>query len=507
MASAAAEVSLEPKEPDAPERIGLTAGRSGLQHWAGYLTEEFLPELRGIRGYRIYDEMRRNEPTVAASLTAMTMVIGSVDWEAVPGEAGKRSDLPEDLAAADFINKAKGRINRPFDSIMADVLTMLPFGWALFEVTYKLEDGKVWWAGIDFRGQDTLYIWEFDEHSRWTAFIQRPAPSYKEIRLPRIKCLLFRTSMEKDNPEGLSLLRAAYKPYFYKRTIEEVEAMGAERDLLGLPVMSVPFGATTEERDAAQSIVENIKNDDQAGVVLTAVGPNPEDKFDLKLLTGQGSSGRVGYTDKLISRYSNELAMVFLAQFLRLGAAGQGGYNLSSDQRDLFQIALRGWLGRIADVWNTEAIPALLRMNGMRGKCFLQHGRVSQLNLQVIANFLTSGVQNKWLTSDETLERFLRQEAELPPPDPKPAAGAAPPAPAPPGPQGVASGPEKPPGDNSGTNANPGDNQRGGMFTPATAGGKVAAGPKAASWTDDPFDSEIWDDYAERTLFAMSEEL
>ena len=56
---------------------GPQVGEAGLKHWAGYISEEFLAELRGQRGMRVYDEMRRNEPAVAAMLGAITAVIAS----------------------------------------------------------------------------------------------------------------------------------------------------------------------------------------------------------------------------------------------------------------------------------------------------------------------------------------------------------------------------------------------------------------------------------------------
>lgn len=488
-----------------PVRRAPAVGRTGLKHWAGYVSEEFLTDLRGERGYKIFDEMRRNEPIVVSMLTAVNMVFAGISWSVQPVNESSGADK----AAAEFIDRNRERMRRPFDDVMNDVYTMFPFGWALLEIIYKYQDGKIWWDDLALRGQDSLYQWGIDDNGRITSFTQMPAPTYQQITIPAEKFLLFRTTAEKNNPEGLSLLRGAYKPYYYKKVIEEVEAMGAERDLLGIPVMRVPYGATPEEAAEALKIVENIKNDDQAGVIETAVGPNPEDRFEFRLVNGQGSAGRVSFTDRLIQRYSTEMAMVMLAHFLRLGTAGSsGGYNLSSDQRDMFQVALRGLLKRIKDVWNHDAIPRLLAMNGMTGKCRLEHGRISQLNLQSIANFITSGVQNKWLTPTRELEQFLRREAELPELDEATEAAADAPPPVPPALPGAepatrsgqdAAKAEK---DNSGITTNPGANQRGAGMTPAAAGAKVGL-PKAAA-EDDPYDADIWEEYTIKTISAFA---
>jgi hypothetical protein len=54
----------------------------------------------------------------------------------------------------------------------------------------------------------------------------------------------------KGNPEGQSMLRTAYRPWFFKKRLEEFEAIGVERDLAGLPVAKVP--SRLHERPAGQ---------------------------------------------------------------------------------------------------------------------------------------------------------------------------------------------------------------------------------------------------------------
>ena len=60
--------------------------------------------------------------------------------------------------------------------------------------------------------------------------------------IPMSKALLFRTKSRKNNPEGRSILRNAYRSWYFKRRIQEIEGIGIERDLAGLPVMHGPEG-------------------------------------------------------------------------------------------------------------------------------------------------------------------------------------------------------------------------------------------------------------------------
>ena len=63
--------------------------------------------------------------------------------------------------------------------------------------------------------------------------MQLAPPSYKQVVIPMEKCLLFRTQTHKNNPEGRSILRNAYRSWYFKKRIEEIEGVGIERDLAG----------------------------------------------------------------------------------------------------------------------------------------------------------------------------------------------------------------------------------------------------------------------------------
>lgn len=55
-------------------------GRSSLNRWGGHVNEEFLPELTGIRGVRVYQEMSDNDSTIGAILFAIKMLCRQVSW-------------------------------------------------------------------------------------------------------------------------------------------------------------------------------------------------------------------------------------------------------------------------------------------------------------------------------------------------------------------------------------------------------------------------------------------
>ena len=53
---------------------------------------------------------------------------------------------------------------------------------------------------------------------------QQPPPDYGLLTIPISKAMLFRTESAKDNPEGRSILRNAYRSWYFKRRIQEIEA-------------------------------------------------------------------------------------------------------------------------------------------------------------------------------------------------------------------------------------------------------------------------------------------
>lgn len=104
----------------------------------------------------------------------------------------------------------------------------------------KYSDGLIGWAKLPIRSQETLYQWEYDEADNLVGMTQMPPPDFGLLTIPMSKALLFRTKVRKDNPEGRSILRNAYRSWHFKRRIQEIEGIGIERDLAGLPVIYTP---------------------------------------------------------------------------------------------------------------------------------------------------------------------------------------------------------------------------------------------------------------------------
>jgi phage gp29-like protein len=377
-------------------------GYTGLDEWSGQIREDFLREMQGKAAYKRYNEMRLNSPIIAAMLTSIEQAVRSVDWNWI-SESGEEDPRIEFLDAC-FQNMTTG-----FDDHIIEALTMLPFGFSLFEIVYERVGSQMLWRKFAFRGQDTVYKWGIDDRGGMTGFWQQVQQRGRDmVFIPIEKMIVYRTRVEKNNPEGRSILRSAWIPYYYSKNIAMFEAIGVERDLAGMPVITMPpeastgSGSSTDE-SIAKKLVRNVRNDEQAGVVM-------KDGWKFELLSTGGQ--RSFDTDTIIKRYESRMLMSGLAQFLMLGQDKVGSLALSSDQTDFFNMAVNSTCDIISDTLTKYAVPRLMKLNGYDSEGIsLQHSPAGDVDILTVADFLQKvGAKITWLPQDE---QWLRSLANL----------------------------------------------------------------------------------------------
>jgi hypothetical protein len=416
----------------------LQFGQTGLKRSYGYVYEELLPQLAGRKAINVYSEMSQNSDVIGAVLFAIDMFMRKVEWRVEPA-----SQSGVDQKKAKFVASCKDDMDHTWPEFISEINTMLPFGWSWFEIVYKQrknkaiddfgtaqsqwDDGLIGWKRFMPASQESWWRWDFDPDTGATIGMwQRPAPDYSERYLPIGKSLHFRTTSRKDNPEGVSVLRNAYRSWYFLKRMEEIEAIGAERDLAGIPFATVPAemmgeNASADDINMVQSIVkmvQNVRRDQQEGIVWPqAFDASGHSLYDFKLLTTGGQ--RQFQTDPIISRYQTRIAMTVLADFLLLGtdSSGTGSYALATSKASMFQSALETWLNEIENVLNNRAIPLLFRQNGINSGPYpkFRHDIVQKPTLTDLATLISSmagaGAQ---LFPDADLENHLREFAELP---------------------------------------------------------------------------------------------
>lgn len=426
---------------EVPARWGLTAelGETGLKRSAGILDEEFLPQLKGRKLVQVLKEMSENDPIVGALLFAMDKLLRGIEWTVEPFDQST-----EAKQNAQFIEECKDDMSHTWDDFISEALSCLVYGWSWHEIVWKrrkgpwekqgvnrsrFTDGKIGWRRLPIRSQETLLRWVFDDQGQVQAMVQLAPPHYKTVVIPVQKSLLFRTSTFKGSPEGRSILRNAYQPWFYKKRLQEIEAIGVERDLAGIPVAKIPkdhlsAGKDTEKgkvTEAFRKMVKSMRRNEQEGLIVPS-DIDPDTKmpiFDVTLLNSGGS--RQFDTNAIIQRYEERILMSVLADFIMVGHQGTGSYAMHTDKTGLFRSSVDSISQSIADVLNRYLIPRTFEINGVKTDKLpkFKPAPVDPPDLIQLGSFMTAmssaGVQ--WFPDPE-MEKFLRQSAGLPDLDP-----------------------------------------------------------------------------------------
>lgn len=406
----------------------MPIGVAGLKHFSGFVFEEFNANLRGAQGRRVFQEMAENDDVVGAFLYAIDTVLRGVEWSFETEERSAAHDEAVEWAHDVVIDG----LGQSFEDFVSEVLTMLVYGWSLFEVVYgKREDGTIGLdpkGGLEPRAQDSLVKWEFDERGNVIAFKQRDPVRGFELTIPFSRFLLFRTVSRKNNPEGRSILRSAYLSWQKKKNLQEIEAIGIERDLSGVPVVRVPSVILTDAKYADvkaqyEQIAKDLRFNHQAGLVLPSEvwkdpqgSPTSTRMYEVELLSS--TSARTVSTDTVIKRYEQGIARSVLAEFLLLGQNAVGSLALSRSKTDLFLRSLQAVLNAIAGVINRFLMPRLWSINGFDIATMpaLKPGRVAPVDLAEVGEFIAKLTgAGATMFPDDQLEDELRTAAGLPP--------------------------------------------------------------------------------------------
>ena len=396
--------------------------------------EEFLPELRGLKGVHTYSEMADNDATVGAILFAVEMLMRKCEFHVEPS-----GNNAKDKEAAEFVESCMNDMERTWTDTMSEILSFLTYGWSYHEIVYKRRvgkttspvtnskhaDGLIGWRKLPIRAQDTLYGWEYkDDSDDLIGMTQAPPPKFEKLTIPIEKALHFRTRSRKDNPEGRSILRTAYRAYYFKKRLEEIEGYGMERDLAGFPVLYAPteMDIWSDEPEAmqalarAEAIVSSIRRDAREGLVLPG-GSEQGTGWKLELLSS--GSRRQFDTNAIIDRYDKRIATSVLADFVLLGQQAVGSFALADTKTQVFAMAIGTYLDIICEVFNNQAIPRLIDINGEHFKGItdypqMVHGDIEERDLTQFSAFIAEMVGAGVLTPDEELEAEVRRTAKLP---------------------------------------------------------------------------------------------
>ena len=388
--------------------IGGELGGSGTTIYKGIISNaEYNASLSteyGGSGLVVYERMRKSDPIVKASLKIIKLGIFQAEWF-----IEQASDDPKDVEIKKFTEEAIfHRMDRGWQEVLSDVLTYLDFGFSVVEKVFKYEDDKIWIEKLAFRSQASITRFEtLNGDKGITQRLQGDNVKNKEPQIPIEKLLIFTNEKEGDNWRGVSILRSAYKPYFFKEVIEKTDAIGFERTSVGIPVFKMPPNVDPKDSEMADELGQNLRANEKAYLKLPS-------GWDFEIVYPSGGSAR--NADEALRRYNREILGNVLAQFLDLGAGNTGSRALSDDQSSAFYRSLQAIADYICSIINEYLIKQLVDLNfdGTTQYPKLLATGIEKINIDTFSSAMQRLVLAGVITPDEELEKFIRKQFRLP---------------------------------------------------------------------------------------------
>ncbi|MDN3309570.1 hypothetical protein QWJ90_01360 [Microbacterium oryzae] len=345
---------------------------SGLVTWGSLLAEthETNPDLQWPKSIDVFDRMRREDPQVKSVLRAVTLPILRTEW-AIDG-TGCRDEVVEHIAN-DFGLPVKGKPSVAplrtkgrfsFKEFLRLALLELVYGHSIFEQVYRFDErGRAHIGKLAWRPPRTISSIDVASDGGLVAVKQYGRLGSADVEIPVDRLVVFVNEREGANWVGESLLRSAYKMSILKDRVLRIQALTAERNGLGLPVVTSappPEGESFEEivKWLDEQIKANLKlaKDARAGEAAGASLPHGA------TLQFVGVTGKLPDTDGPIRYYDEQIARAVLAHFLNLGTE-TGSWALGSTFANFFTDSLNAVAQHIAEVTNQHVIEDLVDQN------------------------------------------------------------------------------------------------------------------------------------------------
>jgi hypothetical protein len=413
-------------------------GTSAPSPFTSQFRKEYNRDLMGLEGLKRYDQMRRSDGTVRSTLRLVKTPVLAARWFIEPYREEDQEEVKKvDQTAADFVCSALfDEMSISWSQVLIEALLMCDFGYYMFEKVWenRVVDGKIRTVLKKLAPRHPMDVieWKYDSSGGPAGVVMAGETGYPQddYYIPIDKLLIFSFDKECGNIEGISVLRSAYKHWFYKEQLYKIDAIQKERHGIGVPVIKLPPGYSQADVNTAQQLGRNLRTNERAHVVLPPLWELAFAKLE----------GHVVDAIKSIEHHNKEIEKNILGAFIEGGA--------KDEDQIMFLKATRFIADIVCEVFNCYVVPQLIDFNFSRAK--YPKLRARRIGEQAdwrtlsfaIRNLIGAGV----LVPDDRLERYLRGEMDLPFADTKTARTVAKPQGAPVGAQGVSAAAQAAPG-------------------------------------------------------------
>ncbi|MFW6173746.1 MAG: phage portal protein family protein, partial [Elusimicrobiota bacterium] len=380
-------------------------GSTGISNYQGYIDEDYNNKLSGVNAMSVYDQMRKSDAIIGASLSVCKMPILGANWYVEPASEDKA-----DKEIADFIEKnLKSLPEDDWQDFLRQALLMLDFGVMVFEEVYQTIEWngqtKIGVKKLAPRMPSSIQRWQTEDGEEG---ITQFTNDFKTVSIPMDKLLVFVLNKEGDNWWGRSMLRRVYKNWFIKNRLDKMDAIGLERQSIGVPKITLPASHSDDDEKTAEKIAKNLRASEKSFVVL----PSPE--WEAEFMQMGGKSIREPH--KSIKRQDEEILLNCLAQFLLLGTnESSGSYSLSQTHSNVFFLSLKSIAEKIANVINDNLIKDLVNFNfEVKEYPKLKFDKLEEVNIEQFSNAVAKLSGARVLSPDDGIERRVREILNFP---------------------------------------------------------------------------------------------
>lgn len=307
-----------------------------------------------------YVKMRENDGTVSGLYNLLTLPILSSSYSFVADDKDANGEQ------ADFIKEAldkpphRGGMTIPFGVVLADMLRGVIEGFRVYELVLGINaEGKIIFEKIaprDGSQSSQSIILKRNDKGNFDGFHQRVTyqGKYVDVQISEPNSFLFTYAKDKNFLYGESAFKAAY--YHYKKKHKAYYLVELQANVGAVPprVITGPSGIADNVKKKVLSEFAKL------GVMSTA--------YKSKDYTVEPYDSKSAQVDLMpyIDHQDTQMARSILAQFLMLGTTSKsagGSHALSSDQSELFIMALKGVMTTIETHINYYLIPKLIDLN------------------------------------------------------------------------------------------------------------------------------------------------
>jgi hypothetical protein len=241
-----------------------------------------------------------------------------------------------------------------------------------------------------------------------------------QVDLPIEKLLVFTFDQQGGGLEGMSILRSAYKHWFYKDKFYAIDAIQKEHHGIGVPYVKVMPGAAPADIELAHIMARNLRTNEFAYIVAPST---------LEVGFAEIKNNLVNVLESA-DHHDIQIMKYIMVQFLNMGVTSEGGGRATgATGMDMFLKAMRHIAGTICDGINMYLIPNMVAYNFPTDRfptlCARGVGEVKDMQMfsSAINNLVTSGA----IQIDEYFDTWVRQQIDAPalvadwiPPDERP---------------------------------------------------------------------------------------